>query len=186
VTFDSTVTEASAWYEGAVHTNPGYDPAGSGNRGDFGDLGVIVFDEPIRGVTPARLPTADYPETRRSQGEPARFEIPGYGIARYAGATEGGGQRRPDASSGGTRTVALATGSSLSSGFLRVHMNDATICTGDSGSPNLLAGTNLVLGVTAVEWSLSGAQCESSPWAQRVDTPGARAFLGQYVDLPSA
>ena len=41
-----------------------------------------------------------------------------------------------------------------------------------------------MLGITAVEWSLSGAECESGPWEQRIDTPGARAFLAQYVSLP--
>ena len=32
--------------------------------------------------------------------------------------------------------------------------------------------------------SLDGFECESGPWEQRVDTPGARAFLSQYVRLP--
>ncbi len=186
VTFDSTVTEASTWYEGTVHTNPAYDPAGSGNRGDFGDLGVIVFDAPIPGVTPAQLPRAGYLDDLAREPGRARFEIPGYGISRYEGGSDGGrAGRTPDPSSGGTRTLAEAAYASLSPGFLRLSMTGrATICTGDSGSPGILAGTNVVAGVTAVEWSLSGSQCESNPWEQRVDTPGARAFLSQYVSLP--
>jgi V8-like Glu-specific endopeptidase len=184
VTFDPVVTGASKWYEGAVHTNPAYDPSGSGNRGDFGDLGVIVFDEPIPGVTPARLPSPNSLDELDREAGRAAIEIPGYGISRYTGASDGGGQRQPDASSGGVRTVADAAYASLSPGFLRVRMSDdATVCIGDSGSPNLLRGSDLVLGVTAVEWSLAGGQCESSPWAQRVDTPAARSFLGHYVDL---
>jgi hypothetical protein len=65
-----------------------------------------------------------------------------------------------------------------------VAAGGAEICTGDSGSPSLLAGTDLVLGITSVEWSLAGAECESGPWEQRVDTPAARAFLSHYVPLP--
>ena len=47
-----------------------------------------------------------------------------------------------------------------------------------------VSDTELVLGITAVEWSLAGSECESTPWEQRVDTPAARAFLGHYVSLP--
>ena len=185
MTFDPVVTDASTWYEGAIHTNPGYNPSGSGNRGDFGDLGVIVFNQPIPGIKPARLPVGGYLDDLARDPDRARFDIPGYGISGYVGGSEGGGKRQPDSSSGGTRTVAEAAFSSLSPGFLRLHTtNGADVCIGDSGSPTILAGTNLVVGITAVEWSLAGSECESSPWDQRVDTPGARAFLGQYVALP--
>jgi hypothetical protein len=56
--------------------------------------------------------------------------------------------------------------------------------TGDSGSPSILLGTDLVTGITAAEWSLAGGECESAPWEQRLDTPAARAFLARYVTLP--
>lgn len=185
VTFDAVVTASSVWHEGTIHTNPGYDPNGSGNRGDFGDLGVIVFDEPVAGITPARLPGADYLTRLASGGAQPRFEIAGYGVSRYTGGSAGGGKRRLDFTSAGTRRLATEAFSSLSPGFLRLHSTgSADICTGDSGSPSVLAGTDLVLGLTAVQWSLSGAECESGPWEQRVDTPRARAFLAQYVELP--
>jgi hypothetical protein len=184
VTFDPVVTDSSTWYEGTIHTSPAFDPAGQGQRGDFGDLGVIVFDEPVVGIEPARLAS---PSTiRRLAQEPAaRVEIAGYGVSRYLGGADGSGKRTPDYGSTGTRRLARAELSSVSPGWLRLHSTgSAEICTGDSGSPALLAGTNLILGITAVEWSLSGAECESGPWEQRVDTPAARAFLAQYVALP--
>src|SRR4029079_241548 len=102
VTFDEVVTDSSTWYEGTIHTNPNYDPNGQGQRGDFGDLGVIVFDAPIPGITPATLPPANYLEHVNGR---ARFEIPGYGISRYTGASDGGGKRIRDVNSGGVRTV---------------------------------------------------------------------------------
>jgi len=182
VTFDEVVTDASTWYEGTVHTNPNYDPSAQGQRGDFGDLGVIVFDAPIPGVTPASLPTERYLDHLSDR---ARFDISGYGISRYTGGPDGGGKRQRDVTSGGTRTVANEVFASLSPGWLRLRAaGNADICTGDSGSPSILSGTNLVTGVTAVQWSLDGGECESAPWEQRVDTPGARAFLRQYVTLP--
>jgi hypothetical protein len=184
VTFDPVVSSSSTWHEGTVHTNPAFDPSGSGQRGDFGDLGVIVFDEPVVGIEPARLATADTIK-QFIQGPAPRAEIPGYGISRYVGGADGSGQRTPDLGSTGTRRLALAELTSISPGWLRLHSTSrADICIGDSGSPSVLAGTSVVLGITAVEWSLSGSQCESGAWEQRVDTPGARAFLAQYVSLP--
>src|SRR3954449_7234523 len=50
VTFDPVAGDASTWYEGTVHTNPAWDPLAQGQRGDFADLGVIVFDAPIPGI----------------------------------------------------------------------------------------------------------------------------------------
>jgi len=185
VTFDPVVTASSTWHEGTVHTNPGYDPTRSGTRGDFGDLGVIVFDEPVTGIAPARLPGADDLARLLQATSRPRFEIPGYGVSGYTGGPDDGGKRRLDFSSAGTRRLATEAFSSLSPGFLRLHSTGSgDICTGDSGSPSLLAGSDLVLGLTAVQWSLSGGECESDPWEQRVDTPGARAFLSQYVSLP--
>jgi len=184
VTFDPVVSDSSTWYEGTIHTDPAFDPSGAGQRGDFGDLGVIVFDEPVVGIQPARLASPDTIK-QLMQGPAPRVEIPGYGISRYVGGADGSGKRTPDFGSTGTRRLALGELTSISPGWLRVRSTSrADICIGDSGSPSILAGTNLVLGITAVEWSLSGAQCESGAWEQRVDTPGARAFLATYVTLP--
>jgi hypothetical protein len=182
VTFDPVISDSSTWYAGTVHTNPAYDPSGQGQQGDFGDLAVIVFDAPVPGITPASLPTAGYLDRISDR---ARFEIPGYGISRYIGGSDGGGKRRPDYSSAGIRNLADEVFTSLSPGWLRLRAaGSATICTGDSGSPSILSGTNLVLGLTDFEWSLAGGECESTPWEQRVDTPADRQFLAQYVPLP--
>src|SRR4051794_26863838 len=89
VTFDEVITDSSTWYEGTIHTNPNFDPNGQGQRGDFGDLGVIVFDAPIPGIAPATLPPARYLE---GVSDRARFEIPGYGVSGYVGGSDGGGK----------------------------------------------------------------------------------------------
>jgi hypothetical protein len=182
VTFDPVVSDSSTWYQGTIHTNPMWDPSAQGQRGDFADLGVIVFDAPVPGITPASLPDAGYLD--RVSGHPL-LQIPGYGISRYLGGSDGAGKRRPDFSSGGTRNLADEVFTSLAPGWMRLRAaSSAQICFGDSGSPSILSGTNLVLGITSVEMSLDGGECQSGPWEQRVDTPAARAFLGQYVALP--
>lgn len=182
VTFDPVASDSSPWDEGTVHTNPAYDASAQGQRGDFADLGVIVFDHPVPEITPASLPSAGYLDRVSDR---ARFEIPGYGVSHYLGGPDAGGKRRLDYSSGGTRNLAQEVFTSLSPGWLRLRgAGSATICTGDSGSPSILSGTNLVTGITDGEWSLAGGECESTPWEQRLDTPAARQFLAQYVPLP--
>ena len=54
------------------------------------------------------------------------------------------------------------------------------VCFGDSGSPQLDRGTLLVLSVT----SGGNGQCNANNLNYRVDTPQARAFLGQFLTLP--
>jgi hypothetical protein len=184
VTFDPIVSDSSTWYTGTIHTNPAYDPSitALSNRGDAGDLAVIVFHSPVPGVTPASLPTEDFLDSQRAG---THFDLAAYGVSKYVGGSNGGGPRSPDFSSTGTRTQAHPTFASLSPGSLRLRMEaGAEACSGDSGSASLLAGSDLVVGITSVQWSLSGGQCESGPWDQRVDTPSARAFLDQYVTLP--
>jgi len=53
-------------------------------------------------------------------------------------------------------------------------------CYGDSGSPHILAGTNVVVATS----SWIDTQCEALSANPRLDTPSARAFLRRFVDLP--
>jgi len=183
VTFDPVASDSSTWYTGTVHTNPAYNPA---SVTDPGDLGVIVFDTPVPGIAPASLPTEGLlDQLGPQQLSRAGFTVVGYGVRSYLGGSNGGGTPGPDLSSTGTREVAQQTFASLTSAWLRLRMaGGAVVCIGDSGSPSLLGSSNVVAGITITEGSLSGGQCQSQPWDMRVDTPSARAFLGQYVTLP--
>jgi Trypsin len=179
VTFDPVASTSSTWYTGTVHTNPAYDPSNSSDRHD---LGVIVFDTPVSGITPASLPAAGSLDP--NQLSRSRLQVVGYGLSRTFGGP-GGGMPLLDFTSSGTRIVADATFASLTPGWLRVRLaGGAEACLGDSGSPTLVGDTNLVAGITIGNLSLSGGQCQSQPWDARLDTPSARAFLGQYVTLP--
>jgi hypothetical protein len=70
--------------------------------------------------------------------------------------------------------------------YLRLLMNsdaeegNGGICFGDSGSPKLIHQTN-----TAVALATGGdAVCRAENYSQRLDIADARAFLGQYLELP--
>src|SRR5687767_8405314 len=54
VTFDTAYVEGDKVYYGTFEADPLYNQSQS----DPHDIAVVVFDKPIRGITPAKLPTA--------------------------------------------------------------------------------------------------------------------------------
>ena len=180
VTFEPVASAASNRYTGTVHTNPNYNPL---RIDDPGDLGVVVLDKPVNGVTPALLPrlgTLDALAPSRLNG--TSFTVVGYGASGLLGGSDGGGSPQWDPYSGGTRKLAEQTFLSLTPGWLRVQEHaDGQICVGDSGSPTLLAESNVIAGITT---AFVGGLCTNSAGDERLDTPAARAFLSQYVTLP--
>jgi len=182
VTFDPVASDSSTWYTGTIHINPGYDPT---NVPDPGDLAVMVFATPVSGITPASLPPEHLLDQLGPQGlTSAMFNVVGYGVSSYLGGSSSG-TPRPDFASTGTRRFAQQTFASLTYGWLRLRMNaGAEVCIGDSGAPSLLGTFDVIVGITIGQSSLSGGQCLSEPRDQRLDTPSAHAFLGQFVTVP--
>ena len=74
----------------------------------------------------------------------------------------------------------------LTSDFLKLNMNanaedgNGGACFGDSGSPKFIHDTNLAVAIN------SGGDpiCKAESSNPRLDTLEARAFYGQYVELP--
>jgi hypothetical protein len=183
VTFDPVYSDSATFYTGTIHTHPEFrkDAQFENRRDDPHDMGVIVFDQPISGITPAALPTERLLDTLGPQELAAAvFPVVGYGISRLLGGANGGGPPRPDRSSAGTRTSGEWRFLSLTSDWVRFDMQDAQACTGDSGAPNFLGESDLVIGI-----GIGGdSSCELMGSDLRLDTPSARAFLGQFVTLP--
>ena len=82
------------------------------------------------------------------------------------------------------RMMATGTLNSTNPAWLRISMNPATgnggTCYGDSGGPNFLGTSDIVAATTIT----GDAVCRSSNVTYRLDTAGARAFLGEFVTLP--
>ena len=80
--------------------------------------------------------------------------------------------------------VAVGTLNAINPAWLRISMNPATgnggTCYGDSGGPNFLGDDRHPGGTTIT----GDYVCRSTNVDYRLDTPSARAFLGQFVTLP--
>jgi hypothetical protein len=176
VSFDDAIDGGSKRYAGTFHAHPGYNQT----QDDPLDLAVVVLDKPVRGLVPARLPTLyQWNDLPRDQ----RFTAVGYGSGEAV--NQPGGPVNPYID---IREYAVSELNAVGPGYLRLSQNPATgdggTCYGDSGGPNFLGAganeTNLVAGTTIT----GDALCKSTNVVQRLDTPGARAFLGRFVALP--
>jgi hypothetical protein len=183
VTFDPVFSPSDTLHSGTMHLNPAFP--GRGNS-DPEDLAVIVLDAPAVGITPASLPSLGLLDRMFSDGtlKDTLFTIVGYGASDTV---FGGGS--PDARQGiGPRRYATEGFTALRPNLLDLNMNTVFgyggSNTGDSGGPIFLGSGN---SETSMEVAIvySGDRwgtAQDLPY--RLDTPEARAFLGQFVILP--
>lgn len=178
VSFDSQFDAAtSKVYTGTMHTNPLFNQRAS----DPEDIAVVTFAHPIQGIAPVQLPTAGLLDrmSKDKSIKSASFTSVGYGDQEPTNAP--GGKVYPFT---GDRRVATGSFNALNKVWLRLSENpshgDGGTCFGDSGGPQFLGSSNLQVSIT-----ISGdSVCRSTNLDYRLDTPQARAFLGQFVTLP--
>jgi secreted trypsin-like serine protease len=172
VTFDSAYVARDKVYTGTFEADPLYNQSQS----DPHDIAVVVFDKAVRGLAAAQLPEAGSLSGLTSD---QRFTSVGYGA--YEVPNEPGGHRYLYDD---VRMVATGTLNAITPSWLRISMNPSTgnggTCYGDSGGPNFLGTTDIVAATTIT----GDAVCRSTNVDYRLDTESARAFLGQYVELP--
>jgi Trypsin len=184
VTFDSAwATPGSPTDLHAVATyawNPLFDGPGFTSKHD---IAVFVLAEPVTGIMPARLPTAGLLDELGAHGGLVgqTFESVGYGSQ---GVEYGGDRPRIVFPPVWERRQTIAGFAALTPDMLHLLTEDAVgyggNCYGDSGAPHLLAGTDIAVGTA----SFIDTGCEALSANPRLDTPSARAFLGEYVTLP--
>jgi hypothetical protein len=173
VTFDQAPSRRSVFLAGQIYTSPYFNQTGSDPR----DIAVVVLYSPVDGVTPATLPTAgqlDGMDLRNT-----RFTPVGYGANGWVPAPGG-----PWFYDDGTRRVASSGFNALNPAWLRLSQNaakgDSGTCYGDSGGPNFIGATDVIAAI-----SITGDRvCRATNVAYRLDTPYARWFLGNFVELP--
>ena len=170
VTFDSAYQDGDKTYSGTFHADPAYP----GPSGDPHDIAVVVLDKAVKGITPVALPKADSLGKLKSG-----TTVVGVGYGAYAVTNDPGGHQYLY---NDVRTEGTGSLDSVDKNWLRISENSAQGwgggCFGDSGGPNFIG--NVEVGTTIT----GDSNCRSTNTALRLDTPAARAFLGQFVSLP--
>jgi secreted trypsin-like serine protease len=169
VTFDEHADPASrTLLHGVIRSNPLFNQTQS----DPEDLAVVVLDEKVHGIAPVTLPPAGAVDALAAKSglKNATLDAVGYGV------------HEPGVAWDASRWQAVSAYNSSPGVWLHLTQNPALgfggTCTGDSGGP-------LFLGAVEVAVTISGdPMCRSTSDDYRLDTPQARAFLGQFVALP--
>jgi hypothetical protein len=177
VTFDSDYDpKRGTTYWGTWHAHPDYN----GAQDDPKDIAVVVFDKPIKGLTPARLPEAG---SLSGLSGAQQFTSVGYGAYSVTNGPGGKTYSYED-----VRRVSVGTLNSINPAWLRISMNEAKgdggTCYGDSGGPNFLGAGSSETDIVAATTITGDAVCRSTNVVYRLDTQSARDFLGQFVSLP--
>jgi secreted trypsin-like serine protease len=158
-----------------------YDPLYGHDSADVHDVAVVLLSRPVKKITPAMLPPAGLIDQMKAAGSLKKqlFVAVGYGTVRE------------DKTSGphalfweGLRRYAEQSYNAHTQSWLKLSMNPATgdggTCYGDSGGPHFLGYTNRIVSLTVT----GDMFCRATDVTYRLDTPSARAFLGQFVTLP--
>src|SRR3954468_17684859 len=164
VTFSSAYQDGDKTYAGTWHADPAYNQTQS----DPHDIAVVVFDKPVKGLTPAHLPAAD---SLSNLSGSQQFTSVGYGAYEVTSGAGGGHQYLYN----DVRGVATGTLNTVTNAWLKISMNpshgDGGTCYGDSGGPNFLGSSNVVAATTITGDSV----CRSTNVDYRLDTQSARS-----------
>ena len=155
---------------GVVIPHPGWvATSGGGNSGsDLNDVAVVLV---VPGAPPLPPPYARPPSVGYDDSLPNNQAIEnlGYGV-----------QDATTLQGAGSRVVAdekiIPGGGKTGADFLKI--SGGNTCFGDSGGPNLQAGTNIVLAVNSYGPS---ASCNAVSYSQRLDTPSVYGFISHFL-----
>jgi hypothetical protein len=149
------------------------------DKSNFRDLGVVLLQKGgTKGVTPLKLPRAGHLETATSPD--SRVLSVGYGASVT-------GTGRPVFSADGVRKVTSSPFSHLTDTHIAINQGDTAqdmtgVCVGDSGGPHFMESDPSTT-VAVTSWA-NDLWCRSLTLHVRLDTAGAREYLGRFVTLP--
>jgi hypothetical protein len=170
--FFGQVPTPGTFYTGSYYFDPQFAGLGNGTpHADAHDVGIVTFATPIPAILTdgqyGALPSPNLVDTLKNN-QP--IDLVGYGIQGFA---RGGGQ--PQGVGGFTRfftqTTLIADNAAISGEFIKLHNGS---CFGDSGGPNLLGGSNIVLAENSF---VNNTTCAGNTYSYRVDTPQALNWI---------
>lgn len=183
--YTRSVTDAKGrtWFAGMAETHPAYSDFT--DLKNWNDVGVVVLDEPLTGITPAKLAPANYLDrVQRRDLAHTLFTIVGYGTEVRK--PESGPQKPTPESYPLIRRVANAPGQKLTPQILQVNGNPNDVrgtggsCFGDSGGPTFKDGYQ----VTVTSYGYT-ANCRYLDGLQRVDIPVVQDWLTSFGVTPA-
>lgn len=167
------VGDSSSLVDAARVVVADYDPrTGSGT-----DLAVLDFTgHPFAGIAPVRLPRLGMLDHLAPGGarKGPQFTLVGYGAELRDGRTYVPGYRKTGRASFAGLTAHWLE---LTDSSTAAVPHDGALCTGDSGSPQFLGGSDIEVSLLHE----SDAACNGTSLSQRLDTPTARAFLAPIL-----
>jgi len=181
VSFDNdTIDDVSGVIEAVRYT---WDPEFGQNHADLHDLGIVFLPVgSVVGILPVELPPAGYMDELLYAAalKDLDVEAVGYGfipIWQQPGGTQ--------FNMTGLRNMATTNVKGFTHAYVLYNQNqnatgEGGVCYGDSGSPQFIVGSRMIISVS----SGGDAICRANAYSYRLDTPDARNFLGQYLDLP--
>jgi hypothetical protein len=164
---------------GVVHNDPNWCfGCGSGLPGaDTHDVAVITLSAPVLLPVYAALPAPGLVDTLPMK---TAVDIVGYGVQGFI---RGGG--RPQDIFTAIRFFApselIQSNNRASGEFIKMTANPSQgtggVCFGDSGGPDVLGGTDIVLAVNSY---VTNGNCAGVTYSQRVDLPDILAFINSF------
>ncbi len=159
-----------------------FDPQYNHDFGDLHDIAVVFLDaRSTRGVAPLKLPRQGYLD-----GLAAKRQLGGQLFVNVGYGTSATRTGVPSHDYDGVRKHSKSEFSSLQATWLNLLINSNATgeggdCYGDSGGPKFIDGK---LDTVVAIVSTGDIPCRATSRSYRVDSPSARAFLGQFVALP--
>jgi hypothetical protein len=164
---------------GVVHNDPNWClGCGSGLQGaDTHDVAVITLNGAVILPQYAALPAPGIVDTLTMK---TPVDLVGYGVQGFI---RGGG--KPEQIFTAIRYFApselVQSNNRASAEFIKLTANPSKgtggVCFGDSGGPDILGGTNIVLAVNSY---VTNGNCSGVTYSQRVDLPDILAFINSF------
>lgn len=174
---DAEIT-AAGFLSGTSYTHPDY--SGFTDIDNWNDVGVVVLDQPVIGITPATLPGPNYLDAfAQPRLNQTIFDVVGYGTEVRKPTS--GPQKPQPMSYPLIRRYTTSPGQKLSPQILQLNGNPADprggggTCFGDSGGPVFVDG--ILVAVTSYTYT---SNCRYLGGYQRVDIAVVQKWLATF------
>jgi len=171
-TFDADFASGAPKFEGTFIDNPAWDFDNPGAN----DVAMLVLNDPVSHITPARLPRWIGEVDRIVQPGETRATLVGFGLTSL--------DNWPDAPDWGLKHVGRTRIGELHPGYVTTTQRlagESSGCYGDSGSSMFRgSGRTNTLWATGGNAAMIGPECSYMGYS-RLDTEAVREFLSAYV-----